>query len=267
MRKVSQMSAVIARKKSPRAPSISLDEALDRALKAYERERLHPAPTEVVAQNLGYKSANNGAALSALASLRYYGLVERPKEGLLAITKDVESYKFSPSNEHKQSLLIGFLKKPAIFAELLIQYESGLPSDANIRYELIQRGFSPNSAESVVTIFRKSVDFAGFFGASQEIPEDGAVSNDAQQVDAKALHSTSSPQPQSLEQVTIMTRSPSISSSSMPVATGEGDQIPIRLHGGRRAWLVIPAPFYEADKVRLKAQIDLLLTQDEEDDA
>jgi hypothetical protein len=28
--------------------------------------------------------------------------------------------------------------------------------------------------------------------------------------------------------------------------------------------LVIPDPFFEADKARLKAQIDLLLTQDEE---
>ncbi len=261
------MSAVLARKKSPRAPSISLDEALDRALKAYDKERLHPAPTEVVAQNLGYKSANNGAALSALASLRYYGLVERPKDGLLAITKDVESYKFSPNDEHKQSLRIDFLKKPAIFAELLVQYESGLPSDANIRYELIQRGFSPNTAESVVTIFRKSVDFAGFFSAPQTIAEEGVVPIEAQQGAAKELHVTSSSQPQPLEQSTVAARSPSIGSTPMPVTTGEVDQIPIRLHGGRRAWLVIPVPFYEADKVRLKAQIDLLLTQDEEEEA
>lgn len=262
------MSAVLTRKKSPRAPSISLDEALDRALKAYDKERLHPAPTEVVAQNLGYKSANNGAALSALASLRYYGLVERPKDGLLAITKDVESYKFSPSDEHKQSLLIDFLKKPAIFAELLVQYGSGLPSDANIRYELIRRGFSPNTAASAVTVFRKSVDFAGFFSSPQAISEEGAMSSEAPQVDSKELHSTHSSQPQPVEQSTVAARSPSIGNNSMPVVPmGDGDQIPIRLHGGRRAWLVIPAPFYEADKVRLKAQIDLLLTQDEEDEA
>lgn len=262
------MSVLLTRKKSPRAPSIALDEALDRALKAYDKERLHAAPTEVVAQNLGYKSANNGAALSALASLRYYGLVERPKDGLLAITKDVESYKFSPSDRHKQSLLIDFLKKPAIFAELLVQYESGLPSDANIRYELIQRGFSPNAAESAVTVFRKSVDFAGFFSPPQAISEEGAMSSEVPQVDSKELHSTHSSQPPPVEQSTVAARSQSIGNNSMPVVPmDDGDQIPIRLRGGRRAWLVIPAPFYEADKVRLKAQIDLLLTQDEEDEA
>jgi len=40
------------------------------------------------------------------------------------------------------------------------------------------------------------------------------------------------------------------------------DKIPVRLSEGRKAWLVIPTPFYEADKLRLKAQIDLLLTED-----
>ena len=43
------------RKKSPRAPTMALDEALERAMKAYDKERLHAAPTNVVAQNLGYK--------------------------------------------------------------------------------------------------------------------------------------------------------------------------------------------------------------------
>jgi hypothetical protein len=41
------------------------------------------------------------------------------------------------------------------------------------------------------------------------------------------------------------------------------DKIPVRLSGGRRAWLIIPTPFFESDKARLKAQIDLLLSEDE----
>ena len=45
---------------------------------------------------------------------------------------------------------------------------------------------------------------------------------------------------------------------------GELDRIPVRLPGGRRAWLSIPTPFYAADKERLKAQIDLLLTEEDE---
>ena len=42
------------------------------------------------------------------------------------------------------------------------------------------------------------------------------------------------------------------------------DRIPVRLSAGRKAWLEIPTPLYAADKARLKAQIDLLLAEDEE---
>jgi len=39
----------------------------------------------------------------------------------------------------------------------------------------------------------------------------------------------------------------------------------VRLAGGRRAWIEIPTPFYLSDKRRIKAQIDLLLTDDEDE--
>ncbi len=122
----------IPRKKSPRAPSMALNEALDRATKVYKKERLHAAPTEVIANDLGYKSANNGAAMSAMASLRYFGILERPKEGFLSVSKDVESFLHAPNEDLKKSLLIQFLKAPALYTELLEKYNSGLPSDANL---------------------------------------------------------------------------------------------------------------------------------------
>jgi hypothetical protein len=42
------------------------------------------------------------------------------------------------------------------------------------------------------------------------------------------------------------------------------DLIPVRLPQGRRAFLQIPTPFYESDKLRLINQINLLLTDDGE---
>ena len=104
------------RKKSPRAPTMPLDEALDRTLRAYDRERLHPTPTDVFAKNIGYRGANSVTALTALASLRYFSLVDRPSDGMLAITKAVEAYKFAPSEDQKRALLISFLKAPVLYA-------------------------------------------------------------------------------------------------------------------------------------------------------
>lgn len=247
------------RKKSPRAPSLSLSEALDRALKVYEKERLHPAPTDVVAQGMGYKSANNGSALSALASMRYYGVLERPKEGFLAVSKDVESYRFAPDESMRRALLVSFLRRPVLYGELLDRFESGLPSDANLRFELIQRGFSPLAAESALNAFKQSVDFVDYYGNIQEPTTQGINSSN---VPDELIERESSPTNDGIEPPSKKALFSDIGSSVDDGA--ELDRIPVRLPGGRKAWLLIPTPFLEADKLRLKAQIDLLLTQEEE---
>lgn len=251
----------LPRKKSPRAPSIALDDALDRVSKVYEKERLHPAPADVVAQHIGYKNANSGIALSTLASLRYYGLLDRPSEGLFCVNKQFEAFRFSPTEDIKRSFLLRFLTTPPLFAELLDRYGSELPSDGSLRYELIQRGFLPASAESVVAVLKKSVDFVG--------PADGSKEPSAPSGGAEPESNVPS------------SGSPTQSPAARPTAAGNvtladpqeasleernHDRIPVRLGGGRRAWLVIPSVFYKADKIRLKAQIDLLLTQEDEDD-
>lgn len=241
----------IPRKKSPRAPSIALDEALERAMRAYEKERLHPSPTDIVAQNLGYKGSTSGTALSALASLRYFGLLERPREGLLAVTKDVEAYKFAPNDTLKRAFLLNFLRRPALFSELLDKFAAGLPSDATLKYELIQRGFLPATAGSLVAVFRRSVEFAGFFDNEDE--ELAALPDELPHSTEQHVSNASS-----VDEV-LLTKAVQPLQEAADI-----DRIPVRLPGGRRAWLSIPTPFYAADKERLKAQIDLLLTVEDE---
>lgn len=251
------------RKKSPRAPTMALDEALERVMRAYDKERLHAAPTDVVAQNLGYKGTSSGTALAALASLRYFGLLERPSDGLLAVSKDVEAFRYSPSEDLKRSFLSNFLRKPALFAELLDKYASGLPSDANLKYELIQRGFLPTTASSVVTVFRRSVEFSGYFDkAEEDLFADAARLESAYEVEMKMPANSVAPTPMERETAPV---DRAVAPFTPATEDGEYDKIPVRLSGGRRAWLSIPTPFFIADKQRLKAQIDLLLTA--EDDA
>ncbi len=237
------------RKKSPRAPSISLDEALERVLRVYEKEKRHAAPTEVVVQDMGYKSANNGAALAALASIRYYGLLEKPQEGKLAVTKEFESYQFAPDDDVKRGLLLRWLRSPQVFADLIDRYPGGFPSDKNLRFDLMDHGFSPASADSVVSVFRRSIEFAGF---------DGAVSATAVEAIPEAVV-----EPLAYRITDSISSRPKMESQTPSESQNDGDdKIPVRLTGGRKAWLIVPTPFYEADKSRLKAQIDLLLTED-----
>ena len=241
------------RKKSPRAPTLPLGEAIERVIKIYDRERLHQAPADVAAQALGYKSANNGSALSILASLRYFGLVERPKDGFLCVNKNVEAYKFAPDENLKRSLILGFLKTPPLYNELLERYAAGLPSDANLRFELIQKGFSPQSSEPILTAFKESVEFANYY---DEKTNPAAVSEKfpaKERLNQQAHDNDSEPENPVLEFSTEKNEEKS-----------ESDRVPVRLSGGRKAWLIIPNPFFEADKVRLKAQVDLILSEDEQ---
>jgi len=244
----------VLRKKSPRAPSIPLDEAIERTLRVYEKEKRHPTPTEVVAQDIGYKSANNGAALAVLASLRYYGLLERPEDGKLSVSKDVENYQYSPDEKTKRVLLLKWLRTPQVFADLLDRYPGGLPSDANLRFDLINRGFSPPAADSVISVFRRSAQFASPM-EPQEQRTSAPIAGEP-----SAVEPVPSEIPLGGAATSRTTASMLQPASDLP---DDGtDKIPVRLSGGRRAWLVIPTPFYESDKARLKAQIDLLLSED-----
>ncbi|MGB4812321.1 MAG: hypothetical protein WBP13_07585 [Methylophilaceae bacterium] len=248
------MSEVL-KKKSPRAPSMPLDEAISRAVKIYERERLHPAPTEIVAQHMGYKGANNGTSLSALASLRYYGLLDRPKEGLLAVSKDVETYLFAPDETIKRSLLVSFFKRPALYNDLLEKFNSGLPSDANLKFELIQKGFAPQPAEGALSVFKKSLNFVDYFNADRDVNAEVEIEDEVDE----GLQKNDWVQPN----FPLTKDAPLLAIQNRGDEDLDGDRIPVRLPNGRRAWLIIPMPFYEADKARLKAQIDLLLTDEE----
>lgn len=243
------------RKKSPRAPSIPLDQALERTLRVYDQERLHAAPADAVAQALGYKNANNGAALASIASLRYFGLLERPKEGFLSVAKSVETYKYAPDEGMKQQIIVEFLKTPPLYQELLERYSSGLPSLATLKYELIQKGFLPQAVDGVLSTFQQSVSFVKYF----DLP----VANAPRENSPQGKQNEIRPFAEDESEQAIQNK-PDGTLNLQPEADPNFDQIPIRLSGGRKAWLKVPMPFYESDKARIKAQIDVLFVDETE---
>jgi hypothetical protein len=235
------------RKRSPQAPSVSLEDALNRALKVYDKERRHEIPIDVAAIDMGYKNAKSGSSLQTLASIRYFGLMQRPKEGMLNVSIDVEKYKFSPDPELKQQLLNNWLRTPQVFAELLDKFPTSLPSDAVIKYELIQQGFSEGTANDVVLNFKHSVEFVRYY---EQVPMNDIQKVEGDSEEDKVNEFIPSQQKQS--------------ATNNIVQSADVDRMPIRLEGGRKAFLEIPTPFYEVDKKRLIDQINLILTDKDE---
>jgi hypothetical protein len=252
------------RKVSPRAPSLPLDEAIKRAIRMYEAEGSVATSTEVALQHFGY-SGKNGAALQTMASIGYWGLIERTRDGIVRVAKVVEDYRYTPDESHKQDLLIRFLRNPPVFAGLLDKYKDRLPSDGTLQYDMIQLGFTPGAAASCLSVFKRSVEFANYYSRPRSTLEEGRdevaagsddVSNFSTDVEAEGDRtgaSGSATVPGNRDALLMGLQEPGV------------DRIPIRLAGGRRAWLEIPSPFFNADRERLKKHIDLLLTEDEDD--
>ncbi|PHS78630.1 MAG: hypothetical protein COB59_05925 [Rhodospirillaceae bacterium] len=246
------MNVKIGKKNSPRAPTKSLSDSIDRALQVYEKEGgKHPIPVETVAHHLGYKSSRSGAAVVTISALKSYGLLERPLDGHLAVSDELASYKFAPTEELRKKMLLKWLQSPPIFLELLNKFKARLPSDGTLKHTLIEMGFTPPKADACMAAFRKSVDFSGYYETPLGAPENEGSEADSFEQEAIAPKVVSREQP----------ISPAVSSPPTP---NDSERIPVRLTGGRRAWLEIPELFYSADKERLKAQIDLLLADDEE---
>jgi len=238
---------VEARKKSPRAPSMSLPEALERTMLVYNKEGKHTVASAVVAQDIGYKDATNGAALSALAAIKYYGLLTSPSRGQLAVSEDVEEYKYSTNPKTKRELLIKWLKYPKIYSTLLEAFPDRLPSDAAIKYELIKMGFVDKAANSCLKQFKASIEFSGYYDTSCA-EEAWADQHLEAEVHAKEA------QPQSAVN----------SGAAVSAANEKFDRIPVRLAGGRKAWLEVPVPFYEKDKEMIKKYVDIIVVDEDE---
>ena len=253
------MAIIITRKRSPRAPTISLREAVDRALIVYEKEGKHPSSADIVAEHLGYKSASNGTAKQILASLGYYGLIERPSDGMIAVSKSIEEFKYAPSNKLRAEALQKWLYTPNVYADLLEKFPNKLPSEASLKYELIQKGFNPTTADECLSAFMDSVEYASHTNAaSKEDPTpSAALPDNTQETSVIELVPEAT-----IQQANSTVRATAAAHESQEIDSS--DRIPVRLAGGRRAWLTIPSPFYIADKRRLISQIELLLTDDEE---
>lgn len=237
------------RKRSPRSPVIPLREALNRALAIHEKEGRQPVPADVAAQDMGYKDANNGRARRTIAALKQFGLIITPREGYVAVSRQVETYKFAPDDPTKRAMLLEFFRAPSTYKTLITKFPDRLPSDAALKYEFIQLGFLPAGADDEVKNFRQSAEYSGAYNASGAAAIEPVRNDESEEADESGQADELNSGDEALDRTALEARH-------------IADRIPIRLAGGRKAVLEIPAPFYEADKRMIKAQVDLILADD-----
>jgi hypothetical protein len=241
----------IVKTRSPQCPSISLKEAIEKTDAIYEKEKKHPVANEAVAKSLGYKSANNGAAARMMASLSYYGLLNKAGNGKLSVSPDFEKYSFAPNGKIRQEFLTKWIHAPKIFSEVIGKYGYNLPSDNALKYDLIERGFKPDTADNAVSVLRDSIHFLleNSDVSTLHKPETEEADSDEVVVDAD----------DTLEEVI----KPTVKSTSTVNLSDDFDVFPVRLHNNRQAAIHLPRPFNQKDREIIKRQLDAILADDE----
>lgn len=139
--------------RSPRYPSIGLEEAIERAKKIFERERKNPATREIIAKALGYAGIS-GKSAGLIGSLRQFGLLSGHDKGLRISDSAVDLIHAPQSSEEYRSALVKAAYTPKLFQEIREHFQFGQPSDESLKYFLVRKGFSEEAREQAAKAFR-----------------------------------------------------------------------------------------------------------------
>src|SRR2546421_4079381 len=149
----------MAKQRSPNYPSLTLDQAIEKARQVYDNEHTHAAPREVVAQALGYGGLN-GRALTVIGAIAAYGLLDKAGTGSLKVSPDAVSiFELDAGHPQRNEALERLAFNPKLFDELRTMFGSDPPSDVNLKHFLIQeKEFLPKAATDVIRVYRANLD-------------------------------------------------------------------------------------------------------------
>lgn len=153
------------RKRSPRYPGVSLEEAVGLARTIWDAEERNAAPVDVILEHWGY-SPKSSAGIIRVAALGYYGLLSfegsgkqrrgRLSELALDILLEPET------SQRRLEAVREAAQKPPVHRDVLAAYPESLPSDDTLRaYLLRDLGFTKNAVNDFISQFRDTVEFAG----------------------------------------------------------------------------------------------------------
>jgi hypothetical protein len=146
----------IRKDRSPRAPIISLQEALELAKKLRDQIGRSSVKVETAAKALGYTGIT-GSALSMLATLSQYRLIDREK-GQVSISPLAVRILHPTGARQLQDSLREAALAPSVIEELFDGYRDC--SEEVITSHLVQSGFNFERARRVAAVYTANKSFA-----------------------------------------------------------------------------------------------------------
>jgi hypothetical protein len=171
-------SAIMAKVRSPNYPLVDLTSALVLARKLYDNDGRNKVSKQALASHLGHDTLS-GPALGKIGALRAYGLVEGNGDEN-RISEDAITALMAPNGSADQTDALRRLAlQPSLFREIHKEFPTP-PSDSNLRYWLVKRGFSPDGAAKAAktylgTIALVTIADRDYRRRSSPYPEDEAM--------------------------------------------------------------------------------------------
>ncbi len=150
-----------SRHRSPNYPGVGLRGAVAKIVALYKADGLAAAPKDAALRHFGYSNPH-GEAGRLLSALRSFGLIEEINDRIKLTQRGVDIVVRPETDPQRMSAIRKAAFSPQVYADLLKEYGSVLPSDTTLKSELIAvRKFNPKAVDEFVRDFRDTVKFAG----------------------------------------------------------------------------------------------------------
>lgn len=150
------------RHRSPNYPAVGLRNAVERVRSLYQTDGKAGAPAKLAAVHIGFASPH-GEAMSVVAALKKFGLVETTKGRVAPTQRAIEIINLPDSDSRRIQALKDAALSPTIYRELIEQHrDTGFPADDVLQSELVTyKDFNPKAVSGFVKDFKDTLDFAG----------------------------------------------------------------------------------------------------------
>lgn len=169
----------MAVQRSPNYPQMDLGDALESILPAYKAEGRNKMSRLTLASHLGYSSLN-GRALAKIGAVRAYGLIDGREDDIRVAPDAITCIEAPEGSRERFEALQRCAVKPPVFKDISTDYE-GLPSEQNLRFALIQKGYAADAAGKAAQNYlatMRLVDESG--GAFSELPVPAGAQSEAE---------------------------------------------------------------------------------------
>jgi len=144
---------MITLKRSPSYPRISLDRAVDLARKVHASAYESNVDVDTVVSLMGYQG-KSGPSLTALASLKQYGLIEGRDQSLRITSLALKILHPANEAERLSSLKIAVFL-PALYEEIGKQFSGRIPGDQVLKSHLVRNhSFTQSGADDFIKILK-----------------------------------------------------------------------------------------------------------------